>query len=92
MRERFSGRTYFSFEQTEMAMKAQWINEWLDEGRTVLGQVGGFDGPQVYEEIDEAIIPRTDTIECRMKDGTRKRIYGYKCYFPLQSAEQTEAT
>jgi hypothetical protein len=76
-RHSFSGRTYLSFEQTEMAMKATWINEWLDEGRTVLGRLGRGE-PAEYAPIREAIQPRIDSIECVMEDGTTREIFGYK--------------
>jgi hypothetical protein len=78
-RRDFSWLTYLSFEQTEMAMKATWINGWLDEGVTVLGKVNGFDGaPPEYLPIQEALTPRTDTIECQLADGSIRPIYGYK--------------
>jgi hypothetical protein len=83
-RRSFSGLTYFSFEQTEMAMKATWINEWLDAGKAVVGLLARAEdgGPKEYGQIEEAIQPRTDTIECRMADGTIRTIYGYKMETP----------
>lgn len=78
-RKDFGGSIYLSFQHTEMAMKATWINQWLDEGKAVFGKINGHDGdPPEYEPIEEAIQPKTDTIWCQMKDGSRKEIYGYK--------------
>lgn len=77
MRKRFSGTIYLTFEQTEMAMKAEWINEWLDQGDTVLGRMSR-ESPAIYEPIHEALTPGTDAIDCKMKDGTVRPIYGYK--------------
>lgn len=78
-RRDFSWLTYLSFEQTEMAMKATWINGWLDKGIEVVGKVNGFDGdPPEYLPIQEALTPRADTIECRMADGSIRPIYGYR--------------
>lgn len=77
MRRRFSGTTYLSFEQTEMAMRAHYINEWLDEGETVLGRLSRGD-PTEYAELQEALEPGIDDILCEFKDGTSGRIYGYK--------------
>jgi hypothetical protein len=76
-RRRFSGRMYFTLQQTEMAMRAEWINEWLDNGETVLGQLVRDDQTQ-YASIDEAMEPGIDDILCKMADGKTLRIYGYK--------------
>lgn len=76
-RRRFSGCVYLSFEQTEMAIRAEWINEWLDQGGTVLGKLAR-DDQAPYALIAEALEPYVDTILCEMADGTRQRIYGYK--------------
>jgi hypothetical protein len=78
-RPTFSGKIYLSFEQARMAMKATWINEWLDAGQTVLGKINGWDEtPPVYMPIVEVIHPGADLMECRMQDGTIKHVYGYK--------------
>ncbi|HEY2155341.1 MAG TPA: hypothetical protein VGH33_06900 [Isosphaeraceae bacterium] len=76
-RRRFSGTTYLSLEQTEMAMRAQWINEWLDADETVLGLLDRG-RPSEYAPIGEALEPGVDSILCMMLDGTSKPIYGYK--------------
>jgi hypothetical protein len=76
-RRRFDDRIYLSFEQTEMAMKAHYINEWLDAGETVLGRLAR-DDPAEYAPIAAAIEPGIDTILCDMTDGTSRKIYGYR--------------
>jgi hypothetical protein len=76
-RRRFAGTIYFSFQQTEMAMRAEWINQWLDGGETVLGQLVR-DDQTGYAPIDEALEPGIDDILCKMADGKNLRIYGYK--------------
>jgi hypothetical protein len=76
-RRKFSGTIYFSFEQTEAAMRAQWINGWLDAGDPVLGLIDP-DDPASYVPLDEALEPGIGKILCRLADGRMRHIYGYQ--------------
>lgn len=74
-RRRFSmGGPYFSFEQTENAMRAERINKLLDEGIRVLGD-DGPDSEGTWHEIEEAVIPYGNGIDVRTKAGKIVRIY-----------------
>ena len=77
MRRRFDGNTYFSFEQTENAIRATRINELLDAGKAVVGD-DGPDSPGKEHELDEAIQPHANGIDCRTKAGEVVRIFAYE--------------
>jgi hypothetical protein len=72
-----SGRGPFTtFEQCQNAIRAQRINEFLDAGHRVFGD-DGPDKEGVWHEIDEAVRPHANGIECRTKAGAVVRIYSY---------------
>jgi len=72
-----SGRgPYLYFEQAENAIRAQRINEMLDAGTRVFGD-DGPDAPGQWFEIEEAVNPKANGIECRTKCGKTVTIYAY---------------
>lgn len=75
-RQRFNGKLFFSFEATENGMRANRINEMLDAGNRVFGD-DGPDAPGKWHEIEEAVTPHGNGIDCRTKDGKVVRIYAY---------------
>ena len=77
MRKQFSGKTYFTFQQCENAIRASNLNRWLDDGHMFLGD-DGPDKEGVLHEIDECIEPRANGILCRKKNGEMVTIFAYK--------------
>ena len=67
---------WFSFQQTEMAMKATWINQWLDEGELVLGLLEREGS--TYLAIKECVKPNKDSIQCLMWNDEEREIFGYQ--------------
>lgn len=76
MRRVFDGRTYFTFQQCENAMRAQRINAMLDAGTRVWGDDGPDEKGTEYE-LDEAPEPHSHGITCRTKCGRNIKIFAY---------------